>query len=161
MRKEGDEKEMKKIGEYTARGRLKCATTVGEGNRIPLFDGKFDTGYKITKFEVELAGRENTSTLVVSGMLTTAAGIATTSWNWDDNQQVAWCVSSADANAITTDNKMYLDPDNLIIDDLFVGAYCYGDADAEISYMVHMEKYKLPEWGGTITMVRNRAQGMP
>ena len=44
---------MKKIGEYTARGIvLETETEAGEPQKISLFDGKFTTGYRVTRFQV-------------------------------------------------------------------------------------------------------------
>ena len=39
---------MKKIGEYTTRGRVDDQTV----QRITLFDGRFDTGYRVVQFDV-------------------------------------------------------------------------------------------------------------
>ncbi len=48
---------MKKIGEYTTRGIITSSDT--ESHKIQLFDGRFDTGYRVTSFKVSLSDRDN------------------------------------------------------------------------------------------------------
>ena len=147
---------MKKIGDYSMRGQLQCGA--GREERIILFDGVFDTGHRIKSFRCELADRSNTSVLVASLTCATEPGLDPGNWNFDDQREIAWAVTTADANAISTDDKTFIDRDNLIIQDLYISGYCYGDADAIVNYIIELEKYSFSEWTGSLAMVRNRSQ---
>lgn len=147
---------MKKIGTYTAMGQFTCGTTLVE--RLQLFDGKFDTGFRIRSFECELENRTSTSTFTVSAKLATEPGISLETWDWGDSREVAWVVTSADANSISTDNKEYIDEDNMIVEDLYLGGYCQGSGSAVVNYKIKLDKYDITDWEGALAMVRNRSQ---
>lgn len=142
---------MKKIGEYTMRGSFPTNTE----NRITLFDGKFDTGWKIVKFEC--AAVDGTSAADAYAKLTTEAlGTGARVWNWEDNREIAW----ASANQITTgvrETYSNVDPENLVVEDLFVTVE--DNNDGSVNYMITMEKYEFSDWTGALAMVRNKAQG--
>ena len=145
---------MKKIGEYTVRGQLPKETT----ERIQLFDGKFDTGYRIVRFEVAPQS--------VSSAADAYAKLATTDeatgdgdvWNWDSNIEIAWARFSAAGSGTNGMYEAFIDPDNMIIEDLYIYSGSADPADAPVNYMVHLEKYDITDWQGALTMVRNRSQ---
>jgi hypothetical protein len=140
---------MKKIGEYTARGKVADRTT----KRITLFDGRFDTGYRVVRFQV-LPDDPDVAATDVVGMLATEESAATVAWNLSDQRQIAWAGNKNDGYSSTAMNVV--DPDNFIIEDL----YFHGKnaASTSINYIITMEKFDTTDWMGALTMVRNSAQ---
>ena len=148
---------MKKIGSHTIKGKLISDSNAME--ELTLFDGRFDTGYRVTFFEVSIANRVTTSTEVVSAKLATEDVANNEIWDWGDNRELAWAAAGADANGISTMTpQTIIDEDNMIIQDLYVGAYSYSDAE-EINYLIKLDKYDISEWQGALAMVRNKSQG--
>jgi hypothetical protein len=141
---------MKKIGEYTTRGRIADQAT----KRITLFDGRFDTGYKIISFKV-YPDQPYTAAADVVGVLATEAAAATDDWHFDDQRQIAW--SSVDIRtAGFAHGGGTVDPDNFIVEDLFIHGKNQDDGD--VNYIITMEKYETSDWMGALALVRNSAQ---
>ena len=151
---------MKKIGEYTTRGSIRTDNAL---NRIILFDGRFDTAYKILEFKIAPHDMDDTSPRLFTSKLMTddnaAIGI---NWNWDNNEEIAWASASYDANGGTqTGETMFnlVDPDNLVIEDLYILAdEGVGSADVKMNYYIRMEKYDITDSQGALAMVRARSQ---
>jgi hypothetical protein len=143
---------MKKIGEYTVRG-----DTPDNGvKRITLFDGRFDTGYVVTSFHI--FPRDPTSGSSDSyGCLATEEEAATSDWVAADNRQIGWATSNMHGYGADQPSTL-LDPDNLIVEDLYV----YGNdaAGNPVNYIITMEKYEFTDWRGALAMVRNSAQNV-
>jgi hypothetical protein len=148
---------MKKIGEYTCRGSIRTDNVL---NRIILDDGNFDTGYRVVEFEIAPHTLGTTSGQVYTAkLLTDDDDAALVNWNWDKNTEIGWSIFAFDANAISTPNTYStVDPDNLVIQDLFV----IGDeglgTDVKLNYMIKLEKYDITDSQGALAMVRNRSQ---
>ena len=151
---------MKKIGEYTTRGTVNTDLTA---NRIILFDGRFDTAYKIVEFAIAPHAMESTSSRLFTAKLMTDDDVATgANWNWDNNEEIAWAAASYDANSgVNTGQPMFnlVDPDNLVVEDLYIIAdEGVGSADVKMNYYIRMEKYDITDSQGALAMVRNRSQ---
>ncbi len=142
---------MKKIGEYTAKGQFTSPGTTGAEERITLFDGRFDTGFRVVDFQI-MTGDPMFDNIEFTAKLSTVSSDSRL-FNWGDNDQVAW----AFGEDTITGFKGLVDPDNLIVEDLFV--YAASTSAVEINYMIKMEKYEFSEWKGALAMVRNRSQG--
>ena len=50
--------------------------------------------------------------------------------------------------------RSIIDPDNLVIQDLFL----YPDANNNTNYLIKLEKYQFTDSLGALAMVRNRSQ---
>ncbi len=149
---------MKKIGEYTTRGTITSSDT--ESYKIQLFDGRFDTGYRITSFDVAMADRDNNGQFIASCKLMTEPDANNRYWNFSKNTQIAWAACGWDAdNGYAYEFENLIDPDNMIIEDLFIGAVVYNDQNVDVNYIITMEKYDISDWQGALAMVRNRSQG--
>ena len=149
---------MKEIGEYTCRGTI-LAADVGDAERIILFDGKFTTGFKIVDFQIAPADVDNTTTEVYIAKLLTDSrqGVGAKEWDWDSNMEHAWAMCGFDANSGNGPNPAsWVDPDNLIVQDLFIQAT--ASSDLPMNYMIKMEKYSFSDWRGALAMVRNSSQ---
>ena len=153
---------MKKIGEYTARGTVSEDDTAdGNPQKIPLFDGRFDTAYRVVEFYVFPATFSSSSAGDVCGKLS-KNGIGTTGtssfWRADDDNQIAWAGTSGGVDYLGTEANI-IDRDNLVVEDLFVYARTQGSASQPINYLVVMEKYEITDWQGALSMARDRIDG--
>ena len=154
---------MKKIGTYTARGVVsENDTTAGNPQRIPLFDGSFKTAYRVVKFDIWSATYSNSSNPDVLGKLSKNAIGTTGATNFfraDDDNQIAWAGNIGSSDLFQIQTTGIVDPDNLVVEDLYVYARTAGDSGTAINYMVIMEKYEINDWQGALAMARDRAQG--
>jgi hypothetical protein len=142
---------MKKIGEYTCRGQVKNDTT----RRITLFDGRFDTGYKVVDFRV-YPDEPYTPAADVVGVLATERTAATENWNLGDQRQIAWASVDIRTGGFAAGGGT-VDPDNFIVEDLYFHGR-NGDSGGAVNYIVTMEKYQTTDWRGALAMVRNSSQ---
>ena len=143
---------MKKIGEYTARGQIDDNTV----EKITLFDGKFDTGYRITKFVVAGVDTTSQTTTDVNGCIGTTESGPSGSWDFGNNEQIAWSASRGIDAATLGDLFSLVDRDNMVIEDLYV--YGNSNGGTKVNYYIEMDKYDITDWQGALTMVRNRSQ---
>lgn len=156
---------MKKIGEYTTRG-LVTETQVIDGRpaKIPLFDGSFETAYKVTAFYVWGTDWSAASGPDVIGKLSKNDDGTVGQADFmraDDGNQIAWAGSSGGADTPgVVFNNFIIDPENLVVEDLYVYARSTNATQSDpINYMVIMEKYEISDWKGALTMAQDRAQG--
>lgn len=141
---------MKKVGVYTVRGKVAHGTT----ERITLFDGKFDTGYRVKEIHVLPNTYSATAdAAIICHTEDTSPGAP----DFADNTQIAWASMAYDVNFGSPGGLNIVDPDNMIIEDLFITGY-NNDSTRETNYLVVMEKYEFSDWQGAATMVRNRSQ---
>lgn len=147
---------MKKIGEYTTRGSILADDTY---SRIILDDGSFQTGYRITEFVIAPNDLDNINARIYSAkLLTNDEQTPGVNWNWDRNEEIGWAQYSMDANNINGPNVFSLiDPDNLVIQDLYIIGSEYS-SDIKLNYFIRMEKYDITDSQGALAMVRNRSQ---
>jgi hypothetical protein len=71
-----------------------------------------------------------------------------------DNRQIGW--SSSPVNGGDADE--WIDPDNLVVEDLYVNLASTHVTSAHVSYIITMDKYEISDWRGALAMVRNRSQ---
>ena len=154
---------MKKIGTYTIRGQTdENESESGFPKTIRLFDGRFDTGYRVTKFQIFGASYTGSSAFVI-GKLATTDNLNTTTTNFmnaGDVREIGWSVSAGatDGGADIFADSV-IDRDNMIVEDLFVYARGNNDA-APVNYYIELDKYEFPSATGALTMVRNNAQNV-
>lgn len=146
---------IRKLGDpYTMRGML--PVNVGN-NRVNLFDGRFDTAFRIESLQIisSTPTESNEFTLIVS----TEPQVDITTFDFSDQTQIAWATFYTPITS-RWGETMIVDPDNLIVEDLFLSLRGSAD-DTFCNYIMVLQKYKISEWKGALTMVRNRAQGSP
>jgi len=151
--------EMKKIGEYTCKGRVDAMDVATDTPvRILLNDGQFTTGFRIVEFQVAPSAVDNTSPQQYVGKLSTAQdGSDAKTWDWDSNVEVAWAMCGFDGNASPVPMLgNWIDEDNLVIEDLYL--YATEASDLPMNYIIKMDKYEFSDWRGALAMVRNRSQ---
>lgn len=149
---------MKKIGTYTVRGNLPAPAEDFDQRKIQLFDGRFDTGYRVTRFEIAPRGMADANGDSISGKLATEElGAGSINWNWDDNREIAWAVGSYSmSGSLPVGFKEFIDPENMIVEDLYL--YANSAGEGSINYIIEMDKYEFSDWEGALAMVRNRSQ---
>ena len=149
---------MKKIGEYTAIGSMGISSTSigGDRKKIELFDGRFDTGYKVVEFHIWALDTECHATLatVFEGDVSGSAG----DYMMDagDNTQIAW--ASHGPSGTGPIGNGIVNPDNMIVQDLFIRGYATSTSQPW-NYYIRLEKYEISDWQGALSMVRNKSQG--
>ena len=152
---------MKKIGTYTARGVvLESETEAGNPQLVHLFDGRFDTAYTVTKFQVWGSDTVGSGGFVVGKLSKNNKGVFTAAefFRADDDNQIAWSQSSgATDGGQHTMGDFIIDRDNLIIEDLYVYARSNVAGDY-INYLIELDKYDITEARGALTMARDRQQ---
>lgn len=146
---------MKKIGEYTCRGQM---DTENVFNRVILFDGKFDTAYRLLEFEIcprdtKTAGNDVAGKVVTDETALADGGL----WNWQDNREIAWASSENRVSFGPSFIRSLVDPDNLIVEDVYV-SYGTPTTDSPVNYFLRFEKYDITDSQGALAMVRNRSQ---
>ena len=153
---------MKKLGTYTVRGSIGNGVdnlVDGTEKRIQLFDGRFDTAFKIIKFDIGPGDMDDPD---LTARLTTVPNLypgIVGFWNWGDNRQIAWASTNGSTDVISLDYNSFVDPDHLIVEDLYI-AFRFASSDTKLcNYMITLEKYDITEWQGALTMVRNSGQG--
>ncbi len=155
---------MKKIGTYTARGIVSEAdTTAGTPQLIPLFDGRFDTAYRVIKFNIWSSNYSGSSGPDCVAKLSKNDDGITADVNFmraDDNNQIAWAASagSTDGGLGFGENGI-IDPDHMIIEDLYVYGRTAAASSTALNYLIVMEKLDISSAQGALTMARDRAQG--
>lgn len=147
---------MKKIGEYTVRGQ---ATEAGGYVKINLFDGRFDTGYRVTRFHIWGATYSNSSNPDVVGKLATQPDLNASSVNFfnaSDTREIAWSGALGGLDVHQANDPGVLVRDNMIVEDLYV--YVRSVGDQPVNYLIEMDKYDISLNQGAYSMVRNSSQ---
>lgn len=149
---------MKKIGQHTIRGQLSENDSEAEdGRKINLFDGRYDTAYRVTAFYIWGADYRSSSNPDVIGKLAVARGTtdqAEDFFNAEDMREIAWAGSLGGSDHIHMITPGIIDRENLVVEDLYV--YVRGGLDsANVNYLIELDKYEVNEWLGTQTVARN------
>lgn len=152
---------MKKIGEYTCRGRVGSdgqTLTDGTETKIILDDGDFTTGYRLVEFVVASGDQSHTD---LTARVATEPGLSFDVdgfWDWSDNRQIAWSAANGATDIATFEQFSLVDPDNLIIQDVYVTFRFASSSGTYANYFMRFEKYDITDSQGALAMVRNRSQ---
>ena len=155
---------MKKVSELTLRGKIECTSnSTGFTERLILFDGKFDTGYKITKFVVS-TNTANAGADCIGKLSTEEPSDPSDAfWDWSINTEIAWAAFTMDATVTPGEawnpGNNLVDRDNFVVQDLFITVRTRDITDPFVNYYIELEKYETTDSQGALAMVRNRAQG--
>ncbi len=140
-----------KAGTKIVRGRLLTGTY---NNQIKLFDGKFTTGYRVTKLEFMPEDPQSSDEYLIK--VSTQAKSNLAEFDWGDVEEIAWgAYNTPIASRFGTDAAV--DPENMTVRDLYLSAYTTGEA-GYLNYMLTLEKYEFAAWDGAATMIRNESQ---
>ena len=146
---------MKMIGEYTCRGQM---DTENVFNRIILFDGQFDTAYRLVEFKICPRDTKTAANDVAGKVVTDETALADGAlWDWQDNREIAWASSETRVSFGPSFGREVIDPDNLIVEDVYV-SYGHVSTDSPVNYFMRFEKYDITDSQGALAMVRARSQ---
>ena len=134
-------------------GRITEGTYNGNDNKIQLFDGRFDTAYKLISFKVAPASPTISQELI--GKLSTQPKSNVTTWLWDDIEEVAWAHWGADKYQ---DDYANVRDEAMIVENLWISGYNETLDQSSINYEIILEKMKITEWDAASIMVRNQSQ---
>ena len=150
----------KSLGTYPARGKVTEEFTRAEKPmRIRLFDGQFDTAYVVKEFyaiPVDFTGGNEPDFVLT---LATSPNIEFDAANFcdpSDSRQIAWAGAAGGAGS-WNNQTFVVDPDNMIIEDLWIYGNNVATSDTELGYLIVLEKFEISEAQGAITMSRDRA----
>ena len=133
---------------------LKGKILAGEVERIALFDGRFDTAYRI--LSIVITPEDILTSEAVTVKLMTEEATHNVGWFWAKNTEVGWAAWNVPTNS-RFGQFSQVDKESLIVEDLFIDAS--GDSGEFINYMIELKKVKISEWKGALAMVRNKSQG--
>ena len=140
---------MKQENILTLKGSI-LADTV---ERLILFDGRFDTAFKILSFDIVPSDVD--SNQIASAKLMTEDDTHTATWNWQKNTEVGW--STWGRNTHVVGGYSRVDKEALIVQDLFID--CTAVDGKSINYIIELHKVNITSWKGALAMVRNKSQG--
>jgi len=145
----------------TLKGQILTRAGPEAPQRIQLFDGRFDTGYRITKFVVFPADVDNTLSRIFTAKLAISPNVDDArEFNWQDNREVAWAVTAFDANGISLTGPLDLptDYDSIVIEDLYLYSWeVTGGSGVNLNYFIELERVELTDAMGAVTMSSYKA----
>jgi hypothetical protein len=146
----------KKIGDIiTMRGQIPENVN---GKELQIFDGRFDTGYKILEFYVAPSD-PTAANEIIAKLHTSSTTPSIAVWDWADVQEIAWAswgISTSGSGA----DFFLLDHDNMVIENLYLSSYNTVEAGS-LNYYITLQKYKIDAWDGALNIVTNLSQGGP
>jgi hypothetical protein len=148
---------MKFLETYTVRGRVEHLTET----RINLFDGKYDTGFRLVSFEIAPYNFVSGDTSTSLGRLATENGlplVRESFWDFNDTRQIGWAAINGENFEIYPEgSQSIVDRSKLIIEDMYIT--CLNRGDVSTNYIAVFEKFKLEPFQGSLAIVQNRSQG--
>lgn len=141
---------MKRI--HTLRGKV----TEGVIKQLIVDDGRLTHGYKVTKFmvapDMSQAGASCFATLGLDDKLTL-------NWDWENNNQIAWAsVRSAGTNSLEGPAFTLVDPEHVVIRDLFIRCQVGGSDPQEVNYFIQIESMEISDYQAIVQLTKENAQ---
>lgn len=151
----------KYLGRYVFRGAFAESSTAinGDRHRIPIFDGRYDTGFVVREFAVWGLDTECHGVLRTEGYPLGVSPLdrnRASMMNADNNVQFAW--ASSPSSGVGPINNSIIDPSYVVVEDLFVFGYATG-SNQPWNWLIVADKYELKEGLGPLNMVHNMSQG--
>lgn len=155
---------MKKTGERTIRGKMLPApgqTVIQDGDelRINVFDGRYDTGIRVTRFYVSSGDQSHPD---FTARLSTEANIESgvdDFIDYSDNRQIAWATVNGSTDVLVIDHNALVARDNLVIEDLYFTVRAGSANISALNYYIEIDVFDLEPYQGTLAVIGNRAQG--
>ena len=149
----------KKIGDHVIRGQIGCNTYGNDRNRIHLFDGRYDTGYRVKEFKICPKFPSVTGEYVAK--LCTEPDSSIAEFHWDDVRQQAWATWAVPISSRAQDFDL-VPRDSMVIEDLWISIYTTASDPTSVmcNYYIHLEKYEIDTWDGAAALVENLSQAV-
>lgn len=141
---------MKSEGIVTMRG----VGTVPNVERVLLFDGRFDTAYRVCGFKIAPTGPLDSEE--ISATINTIEVSHTSVWNWALNTQIGWASWGTPIGTRFSEYSNY-DDEALVVEDLFIDFT--GDTGQTINWEIKLEKLDVKDYQGALAMISARGQG--
>lgn len=152
---------MKQKDRVTLKGQVVTRAGPEAPQKLQLFDGRFDTGYRITKFVIYPKEVDNTTVNIFMAKLGISPNIGDArDFNWQDNREVAWASTAFDANGISMSGTIDLptDYDSIVIEDLYLYSWEVATGAAvDLNYFIELERVELTDAMGAVTMSSYKA----
>ena len=159
---------VKVLKTHTIRGVVRDYTEAGDvPYKVQLFDGRFDTGYRIKSFEiaprlVANIDAQNFSCKVMNRRHPATYAIV---WAWEDPSELAWAQVGYDGNSTSTPAHFSrVDDEKISIEDLYI--YCHSNNVAVGEYcnfILELEQVQITDSHGAVVMANDKAtdSGVP
>ena len=132
-------------GIHTLRGQLSLPMT--EPQRAPLFNGSWTRNFKVIDVQIFPSTLVNNDTALILHFDDTLKADADAA----DNSQFGWATIDQLAQ-----DWSYVDPDHIIIDDLFISAF--GTLAGVVNYVIKLERVSTSLSQTLLDQVKNRSQ---
>jgi hypothetical protein len=123
--------------------------------RLIVDDGNLNHGFKVVEFYI-LSTDPRTSTADSVGTLALSEGGARV-WRLSDNRQIAWAGQTMTGSVAPAQNMHLIDPDHVVLRDLWVWGLGTGDAPG-YQYMVVLEPITLTDDESVLHLIKERSQ---
>lgn len=133
--------------------------TVGnaETKRLIVDDGRLTHGYKVVRFEI-FPVDVSSGAADCTGVLSLDYDGATEEWHAFDNRQIGWASSSLGGPYSVTNKSEIIDPDHIVIQDLWIQAYSSVGANPRINYLIQLEPRNITENEAILSLIKERSQ---
>jgi hypothetical protein len=141
---------------YTCRGSTTASGDTPE--KIHLFDGRFDTGYRVLSFRVAPSDIDFSTIRTFACKLATTDDLNRQRWDWSDQREVAWAYTTWDSNLgqAPASFPVLVDSETIIVEDLyFYSEEASIEATSGVNYFIELEKVDIPEWKGALSLARD------
>ena len=145
-------KKDKRLGPIlTLRGRVPTNTA---NHKINLFDGRFDTGFKLVSFEIVSPTPTDTDQEATGTLYNRKQSGFSREWNFADVEQVGWAgwmIPIGSRFGVWS----LVDDETILVEDLFM--HCYGATESDdFNYIIKLQKYDITEWEGALSLVSRK-----
>jgi hypothetical protein len=128
----------------------------GVVKRLIVDDGRLNHGYRVVRFEIFPVDMASAAA-DCSGVLALDFDGSTQEWRADDNRQVAWSSTTMSTSYSLNNKTDIIDPDHVVIMDLYVQAYTNG-SDDRINYLIELETVDLTDDQAILSLIKERSQ---
>lgn len=139
----------------TKRRSLRGKVDAGSKKRLIVDDGMFQHGYKVVEFHI-FGADLSSGAIDCTGTLATSDVGQLEDWDASDNRQIAWAGYTQSTSYSPLFIKSIVDPNHIVVTDLFVGAF--SNAAAQVNYLVVVEPITLSEQQGIIALIKEKSQ---
>lgn len=128
--------------------------TVPNVEKVLLFDGSFNTAYKILSFQIAptTPGDSNEGWATLNTIEVTHTAV----WDWTKNTQVAWASWNTPTQS-RFGQYSNVDEEAIIVEDLFLDFS--GSTGNTWNWELVLEQVSIKDWEAALAMVNARAQG--
>jgi len=134
---------------------LRGIVNSGVNKRLIVDDGRLNHGYRVVRFEIFPVNIASAADC--SGLLALDFDGTTLEWRADDNRQIAWSSTTMSTTYSLNNKTDIIDPDHVVIMDLWVLAYITG-SDDRVNYLVELEPIELTDDQAILTLIKERSQ---